>query len=371
MKQNKIILTSNTSWYLYNFRLGLIKELINQKNEIFIIAPLDNFSSKLEELGCTFFPIEIDNKGSNPIKDFSFFYCLRKIYKKVNPDIILHYTIKPVIYGSFAAQILSIPYINNITGLGTVFIDPNWITFFVKILYKKALFSSSYIFFQNQDDYILFKKNKLISEFIPFSVIPGTGINLDKFKLSKYPKSSTLNFLFLGRILKDKGFIEFVEVAKKIKSLSYDVNFEVLGYLNVENKTAINKIQINDFEKKGYINYLGYSDNVIPFINDASCVVLPSYREGLPKSLLEAASIGRPIIATNVTGCKEIVFDGENGFLCKPRNIEDLYQKILKFISLSYEERKKLGKNGREIMKRNFDEKKVVKKIINHINQIV
>ena len=367
----KIVLTANTSWYLYNFRLGLIKELIKQKNKIFIVAPKDNFSPKLKDLGCTFFSIKVDNKGSNPIKDLSFFYVLRRIYKKINPDIVLHYTIKPVIYGSFASQKLSIPHINNITGLGTVFIDPNWITFFVKILYKKALIRSSYVFFQNKDDYKLFIKNKLISKFIPISIIPGTGIDLDKFKLSKYPKSSTLKFLFIGRILKDKGFFEFVEVAKRIKNLGFKVDFKILGYLNAKNKTAITESEINHFQKKGYINYLGSSDNVIPFINDASCVVLPSYREGLPKSLLEAASIGRPIIATDVTGCRDIVSNGKNGFLCKPRNIKDLYQKVLEFISLPYQERKKLGENGREIMKKNFDEKKVIKKIINHINQIV
>ena len=367
----KIVLTANTSWYLYNFRLGLIKELIKQNNKIFIVAPKDNFSSKLKKLGCTFFSIDIDNKGSNPIKDILFFYFLKRIYQKINPDIVLHYTIKPVIYGSFASQKLFIPFINNITGLGTVFIKPNWITFFVKMLYKKALKSSSYIFFQNKDDYKLFIKNKLISQDIPASVIPGTGIDLDKFKFSKYPQSSTLNFLFIGRILKDKGFFEFVEVAKRIKNLGFKVNFEILGYLNVKNKTAISNSEINHFEKKGYINYLGSTTNVIPFISDSSCVVLPSYREGLPKSLLEAASIGRPIIATDVTGCKDIVIDNENGFLCKPRSIDDLYQKILKFISLSYDKRRKLGENGRKIMKKNFDEKKVIKKIIDHINKIV
>ena len=312
-----------------------------------------------------------DNKKSNPIKDILFFYFLKRIYQKINPDIVLHYTIKPVIYGSFACQKLFIPFINNITGLGTVFIKLNWITFFVKILYKKALKSSSYIFFQNKDDYKLFIKNKLISKDIPASVIPGTGIDLDKFKFSKYPQSSTLNFLFIGRILKDKGFFEFVEVAKRIKNLGFKVNFEILGYLNVKNKTAISNSEINHFEKKGYINYLGSTTNVIPFISDSSCVVLPSYREGLPKSLLEAASIGRPIIATDVTGCKDIVIDNENGFLCKPRSIDDLYQKILKFISLSYDKRRKLGENGRKIMKKNFDEKKVIKKIIDHINKIV
>ena len=144
----KIVLTANTSWYLYNFRLGLIKELIKQNNKIFIVAPKDNFSSKLKKLGCTFFSIDIDNKGSNPIKDILFFYFLKRIYQKINPDIVLHYTIKPVIYGSFACQKLFIPFINNITGLGTVFIKLNWITFFLlRFSIKKALKSSSYIFF--------------------------------------------------------------------------------------------------------------------------------------------------------------------------------------------------------------------------------
>jgi len=371
MKLKKILITSNTSWYLFNFRLGLIEELINEKNEIYIVAPEDKYSLKLIKIGCNFISINFDNKGLNPFKDYISYFNLKKIYNRIKPNLILNYTIKPVIFGSLAAKKLSIPYINNITGLGTVFITRNWVTFFVKFLYKLVLKYSNYIFFQNFDDYDLFKKYNLISKSTPIDIIPGTGINLEKFEFSSYPKSKNIIFLYIGRIIKDKGFLEFIEVAKKIIKSRNDIKFQVLGYLNVKNRTAITKNQLEYFINQGYIEYLGNSDDVRPFIKKASCIVLPSYREGLPKSLLEAASMGRPIISTNVTGCREIVFEGKNGFLCNPRDSKDLYHKTIEFITLSYNDKKKLGINGRKIMKKSFDEKKIIQKIISHINEIL
>ena len=313
----------------------------------------------------------MDNEGVNPISDLVMKRRLSKLYGEINPNLILHYTIKPVIYGSMAAAKLGIPFINNITGLGTAFIKTNWLTSLVKGLYRLSQKNADHVFFQNADDKELFSRDRLIPENVPQEVIPGTGIDTDHFNVRPYPEENHMTFLLIARVLWDKGVGEFVEAAKQLRLEFSDVRFQLLGFLDVLNRTAISRQQMQIWTVQGIIEYLGETDDVRPYITDADCVILPSYREGLPRTLLEAAAMGRPIIATNVTGCREVVEHGVNGYLCKARDANDLAEKMKDMIKLSMDERREMGLRGRKKMEENFNEKSVVQKIVNRIESVL
>ena len=368
---SKLLIVSNTSWYLYNFRLGLIKSFLEWGYEVATLAPEDEFSSSLANAGCHHIHLEMNNKGLNPLSDLMMKKRLSGLYREINPDLILHYTIKPVLYGSLAAAKLGIPFVNNITGLGTAFITRNWLTWLVKRLYRLSQKNADHVFFQNADDRELFSREQLIPEDVPQEVIPGTGIDIDHFKVQPYPESNPVTFLLIARMLWDKGVAEFVEAARQIKPEFGDVRFQLLGFLDVSNRTAISRRQMQIWEKEGVIEYLGETDDVRPYIADADCVVLPSYREGLPRTLLEAAAMGRPIVATDVTGCREVVEHGANGYLCKPWDATDLADKMKDFLKLSLNERTEMGLRGREKMEREFDEKIIVERIVNRIERVL
>jgi len=313
----------------------------------------------------------MDNKGLNPITDFKLIKNITTIYYDLNPDLILHYTIKPVIYGSFSASKLGIPFINNITGMGTAFIKTNWLTFLVKFLYRLSQKNADHIIFQNVDDKNYFINKKLIPIYVPSDIIPGTGVDTGYFDIHPYPKSNSLTFLLVARILWDKGVGEFVHAARKVKAEFPDARFQLLGFLDVNNRTSIPRMDVCKWIDEDIIDYLGDTDDVRPYIKRAGCIVLPSYREGLPKSLLEAASMGRPIIATDVTGCREIVANGKNGFLCDVKDYQSLAEKIKTFIELPLEAKEKMGLEGRNIVEKRFDEKNVVPLIFSKIEKLL
>ena len=367
----KILIVSNTSWYLQNFRLGLIKSLFEHGYGVSTLAPKDEYTVNLENAGCHHIHLQMDNRGINPIGDLMMQRRLSQIYGEINPDLILHYTIKPVLYGSLAAGKLGIPFINNITGLGTAFIKENWVTWLVKRLYRLSQKNADHIFFQNADDRELFSTEKLIPEDVPQEVIPGTGINTDHFNLQPYPENNPVTFLLIARMLWDKGVGEFVKSAKEIKSEFSDVRFQLLGFLDVSNRTAISREKMQVWAEQGIIEYLGETDDVRPYIAAADCVILPSYREGLPRTLLEAASMGRPIIATDVTGCREVVQHGVNGYLCAAKDANDLSEKMKDMIKRPIDERREMGLRGRKKMEEKFDETIIVKKIVNRIESVL
>jgi len=367
----RTMIVANTSWYLYNFRLGLIKMLTKKGYEVTILAPHDEASQKLQDAGCFFVDLAIDNRGLNPLAELQLKNRLISIYEETDPDLIIHYTIKPVIYGSMAAGKLGIPFINNITGLGTAFIKKNWVTWLVKLLYRSSQKKTSYVFFQNGEDQKLFQKEKLIPETVPQEVIPGTGIDIEKFSAEPYSVTNSVTFLLISRLIWDKGVGEFVEAARKIKSQYNDSHFQLLGFLDVKNRTAISRRQVEEWEAEGVIEYLGEKEDVRPYIEKVGCVVLPSYREGLPRTLLEAASMGRPIIATDVTGCREVVDHGVNGYLCKARDANDLAGKMKDMLELPTNERREMGLKGREKIEQHFDEKIIVGKIVNRIESVL
>ena len=349
----------------------MIKDLISSSREVITLAPKDETSQELINTGCTFINLKIDKKGLNPITDIQLKNRLTRIYDETAPDLIIHYTIKPVIYGSMAAAKLGIPFVNNITGLGTAFIQENWVTWLVKRLYRFSLKKASYVFFQNRDDQNLFQKEKLIPETVSHEVIPGTGIDTERFSPKTYPSADPVTFLLIARLIWDKGISEYVEAARKIKSVFSNVHFQLLGFLDVENRTAILRQQVEEWVAEGVIEYLGDKEDVRPYIEKASCVVLPSYREGLPRTLLEAAAMARPIITTDVTGCREVVDDGVNGYLCNLKDAEDLAKKIEIFLHLSDEIQAKMGCNGRKKVEQEFDEKIMINRYLKTINEIL
>jgi len=369
-KQNKkIIISLNTSWNVYNFRLNLAKELKNAGYQVILVAPYDAYSEKLKN-EFEYHHIYMNNKGTNPKEDIKTLMGFYKLYKKIKPEIVLNFTIKPNIYGNIACGLLGIKTINNISGLGTVFIKESLVTKVVKWLYKYSLSKSSKVFFQNSDDRDLFVENRLV-DFAKCGLLPGSGIDTNKFMPVKYKKEDdTFRFLLIARMLKDKGIVEYVEAAKILKEKYKNVEFQLLGSLDAVNNTAISKEQMQEWVDVGLVNYLGVTDDVKEFIKKADCVVLPSYREGTPRTLLESASMSKPIVTTNVPGCKEVVNDGVNGYLCEVRNTMDLADKMEMMLNLSEEERKVMGEVGRVKMINEFDEKIVIGKYLDALKQL-
>lgn len=366
----KIAIVINTSWNIYNFRLGLLNALKEEGHEIVCIAPKDEYSQKLKDFGFEYYDVNINNKGTNPIEDMKLTKEFYNIFKKIKPDVILQYTIKPNIYGSIAARLLKIPVISNISGLGTVFLNDNLSSKIAKFLYKVSLKKNT-VFFQNSDDQNLFITNKLLKE-NQTDLVAGSGINTEKFDTDKKIDENKITFLFIARLVRDKGIIEYIEAIKKLKKEENNSNikFKILGSLYKNNPTAISQEELDSWVKDEIIEYLGHSDNVKEEIEKADCIVLPSYREGLSRVLLEAASLQRPIITTNTPGCRDVVNHNENGFLCEVKDSNDLKNQIVNMINLPYEDRLKMGQKGRELIINEFDEKVVIQKYKNYIDKI-
>jgi len=364
-----IAIIINTTWNIYNFRLELLKALREEGYYVICIAPYDRYADLLKEEGFEYHHIEMDNKGTNPIEDLKLTYQYYKLFRKLKPNLVLAYTIKPNIYGSVVSRLLKIPTISTITGLGTVFLNNNLSSKLARWMYKKALVKNK-VFFQNRSDMALFISNHIVKE-SQSDLISGSGINTEKFKTSKpLPHQENVTFLMISRLLKDKGLIEYIEAIRLVKKEYPNTSFKLLGDLYTQNPTAIQEEELKSWIQEGIIEYLGYKDDVKSEIEKADIVVLPSYREGLSRVLLEAASLERPIITTNVPGCKDVVKDKKNGYLCHAKDINDLKDKMIDMISLPYKERVKMGKYGREKVIQEFDKEIVIKKYLKTIKEL-
>ena len=366
----KIILVANASWTMVKFRYGLMQALVKSGYKVYVVSPYDKYSNEIEDIGCEFIDIRMDNKGSNPIKDLKLVWDFYRIYKDINPDLIIHYTIKPNIYGSFATKLAGCKSISIIPGLGYTFINDNLTAKIAKILYKLALKVPRQVWFINQDDKNLFIEKQLVKKEKVFT-INGEGVNIEQYKSNNVVSSNDkFIFLLIGRVIVDKGIYEYIEAAKIIKEKYEDVEFQIMGLI-ANNPMAIQEIEIKQWQKDNIITYLGSVDNVKEYIEQSNCIVLPSYREGVSMSLMEAASMSCPIITTNVTGCKEIVDNNINGFLCEARNSKDLADKMEMMINLSDDERKIMGQAGRKKIVKEFDEKIVIDKYLDSIKEIL
>ena len=367
----KVLISINTAWNLVNFRAGLIRALINAGHDVVAVAPPDAYVERVRALGCRFVPLPMDNKGTNPIRDLLLLIRFIRLMRRERPDVYLGYTVKPNVYGSIAANLCGISVINNIAGLGSVFVRNDWLTRLVRRLYALALSRSATVFFQNEDDRAQFIEGGLVNRKIT-DRLPGSGVDLSRFEVAPMPSAAApIRFLLIARMLWEKGVGEYVETARQLRRLGLNAEFCLLGFLDVQNPAAISREQMDQWCAEGVITYLGETDDVRPHIAAATCIVLPSYyREGVPRSLIEAAAMGRPIITTDAVGCREMVDDGVNGYLCKPRDALDLAAKMEKMIALSPEARAQMGGFGRQKVERGFDEKIVIKKYFEAIAEI-
>lgn len=366
----RIIICLNTAWNLVNFRAGLIRALVAQGYEVVAVAPLDQYADQLATFGCRYVSLPMDNKGTHPGRDLLLLWRFFRLFQKEKPNVYLGYTVKPNVYGSLAAHLSGIPVINNIAGLGSVFIRGSWLTGLVRALYRLALTRSIKVFFQNDDDRQMFISSGLVAKVVA-DRLPGSGIDLAKFCPVPFPGEAPIRFLLIGRMLWDKGVGEFVDAARQLKARGVEAEFCLLGFLDVQNPAAISRAQMDEWVAEGVIRYLGVSDNVAEEIAQADCVVLPSYREGTPRTLLEAAAMARPIVTTDAVGCREVVDDGVNGYLCRIKDACDLADKLALILAHSPEERRAMGLAGRAKVEREFDEKIVVSKYLEAISAVL
>lgn len=363
----KIAIVLNTSWNIYNFRKGLVQTLLNAGHDVLAIAPEDEYVPHLLEMGCDYYPVKMERKGANPFQDLRLTYRLYKIYKETQPDVILQYTIKPNIYGTFAALPLKKLVINNVCGLGTVFIREGFTSQIARKLYKFAFRFPKRIFFQNEDDLKLFVSRGLVQEKLT-DLLPGSGIPLDKFSPRPFKRNQSFTFLLIARLLYDKGICEFIEAIKILRAKGIPARYQILGALNPDRNLGVSEGQLQSWINEGLVEYLGTTDNVAEVIASADCVVLPSYREGTPRALLEAAGMAKPLITTDTAGCRQTVDDQVNGYLCKLKDSEDLAEKMERMYQLDEESLRKMGQASRSKVEAEFDEKIVVDKYLRLIN---
>ncbi len=357
---SKVVLVGNTAWSMYNFRLGLIKALVKQGIKVIIFAPKDDYSDKLVATGCEVHDLKLNNYSLNPFHDIATFIQLIKLYKEVRPDFSFHYTVKPNIYGTLAATYCGIPSIAITTGLGHLFKN-KFITYISTILYRLAGKFSKEIWFLNKEDMNLFFEKRIVSIKKSF-LLHSEGVNTSYFAPVESDKNEDkIIFLYAGRILKDKGIEILVEATRKLKENYNNFEVQILGFIDENNPNGITKRQIEEWESAELIKYMGETDDVRTFIANSDCIAFPSfYKEGVSRILLEAASMAKPIITTDWVGCREVVEDGVNGFLCKVKDVKSLGEKLEKFINLNEKERLIMGRNGRKKVLREFEEQKII-----------
>ncbi|MFN8416816.1 MAG: glycosyltransferase family 4 protein [Cytophagaceae bacterium] len=350
-----IALVSNTSWNLFNFRSNLVFALIEKGYQVFLIAPEDDYTPKIKEWNVTFLPLSMESKGSNPWTDWKTMRQLKAYYQNHSIDLVLHYTIKPNIYGAIAAHKAKVKSINNVTGLGTVFLQDNWVGKVGKVLYRYAFQFPYYVVFQNESDKKEFVINGLVSA-EKCVIIPGSGVNTTKYYvIDKVKENETFTFLMPARLLWEKGINEYKEAAKLLSTeFKNKVRFVLIGATEEQEKFGVTNKTIAEWLKGSPIEYVAHTNDMLNWYHQADVVVLPSYREGTSKVLLEAASAGKPIITTNVPGCKEVVIDGENGLLVEVKNANDLYVAMRKMLDYSSEELVNMGKQGRRLIETTF-----------------
>lgn len=368
--QNKLIaFVSNNAWSVYNFRLDVIRHLLQQGYQVMVIAPDDQFSPFLTQAGCTFIPIDFNNKSANPFHDLAFYRQLKQLYARHRPDFIFHYVAKPNIYGSMAAAAIGIPSVAVITGLGYPFAKRNWLYWTLKQLYRKALRSASEVWFLNNEDAQVFIKENIV-DIRKVKVLPGEGVNTQYFIPGQYEApqkkdDQVFTFLMSTRLLKSKGVGLYADAARILRKKNYAVRFELIGFFETHHPDSILQEELQGWQDEGLIEYNGFTMDVRPFLQAADCFVFPSfYNEGVPRCLMEAASMELPIITTFNRGCKELVLNNSTGFICKSQDPFDLADKMERMIQLSPEDRARIGKNGRSLVIKKFGVEHVIREYV-------
>ena len=354
------MITANAAWNIWNFRRSLIQSLIEDGHQVTVLAPADESVTQLERLGCRFLPLQMNAKTLNLFDIVKLRRQFDRTFKAERPDVVLSYTIKNNIFGALVARSCEVPFIPNVTGLGTAFLSGGPLRALAKTLYRYAFRSLPVILFQNRDDLELFVASKLMRP-EQARLLPGSGIDLTHFAAADLPSpSQSPTFLMIARLIRDKGVVEFVDAARQVKAKVPGARFQLLGAVAAENRTAISAATVKSWQQEGVVEYLGTTADVRPFIAAAHCVVLPSYREGAPRTLIEAAAMARPLIATDVPGCRSVADHETSGFLCQVRSSDSLAAAIFRFLDLSHSAKVEMGQASRAKMEREFDEAFVI-----------
>src|SRR5699024_9352930 len=361
----KVLILVNHDVVIYNFRLELVEELIEENHEVYISSPYGERIDDLINLGCHYIETPISRRGTNIVEDYKLFMYYRSILKNIRPDVVLTFTIKPNIYGGMACRIMKVPYIANITGLGTAVENGGIMQRITTFLYKIAFKNITCVFFQNEANKQFFiDKNIAIGK---HELLPGSGVNLERFPLLEYPSDEVIRFVFISRIMKEKGIDQYLEAAKTIKAKYPNTEFHVCGFCEEDYEEVLNQ-----YEKQGIIIYHGMVRNIVEVLEKMHCTIHPTYYpEGMSNVLLESAACGKPLITTNRSGCREIVDEGVTGLLNKEKNTNTIVKSIEKFILNTNENRKKMGIKSREKVANEFSRELVVEKYRKQINKTI
>lgn len=354
MIRMRILVLANNDVGLYQFRKELIEELL-KKHEVIISLPYGELVEPLKQIGCEYIETCVNRRGVNPFKDMKLLVDYFKLLKQVNPDLVITYTIKPNVYGGIACRLLKISYVVNVTGLGSAFENSGFLKKIVTIMNRIACKDAKVVFFENEQNKRTFIGMNIIKETQAFR-LDGAGVNLNKYQIVEYPKGDITRFLFIGRVMAEKGVDELFCAIKQLVKDGFKCELDVLGGYEENYKNTIEQ-----YEMEGWLHYYGYQKDVRPFISKCHCFVLPSWHEGMANTNLECAASGRPVITTRIPGCMEAVIDGKTGFLVERKNTKELYNVMKRFMELSFDDRVQMGSWGREHMEKTFDRNKVVK----------
>ena len=360
----KVLVLTNNIGGLHSFRKEVMKAIVDAGLMVYISEPDDDERVKyFEDIGCHIIKTVFDRRGMNPIADFKLMLKYRRMIKQLNPKVVLSYTIKPNIYGGIACRLTHTPQLANVTGLGDAMENGGWLQKLTVSLYKIGIGRAKCVFFQNKTNMDFCEKMGIVGR--KSRLLPGSGVNLEHHQCQELPPDCVIKFLFISRLLRDKGTEEFFEMAKTIKESYPNTEFQILGWCEGDYQQ-----QLDELIKSRVVNYLGSTSDVRPYLKEVHCTIMPSYHEGMSNVNLESSANGRPVITTDVPGCRETVDDGETGFLVKPRDAKSLIDGVERFLSLTYDDKQRMGQMARMKVEREFDRNIVVKAYLEEIDSL-
>lgn len=360
----QLMMIANDTTYIFKLRREILERFVEEGHNVILVAQNNGFADEYHKMGVKVIHVNTARRGKNPVSDINLFIQYYRILKKYRPDVVFTNHIKPNIYGGLACQFLKIKYITNVCGLGTPVENPGLLQKLTTRMYKVGLKGAKKVFFQNEENRDFMLERGMVKR--NYDMLPGSGVNLSKFVVSEYPKNETIDFVFISRIMKEKGIDQYLEMAQYIHEKHPKTRFHVCG--SCEQDYAE---RLKSFQEKGIIIYHGQVDNIENIYQMVSCTVHPTYYpEGLSNVLLESSACARPIITTDRAGCREIIDDGKNGYICKQKDSEDLIRQIEKFLALTWEERRQMGLNGRQKVEKEFDRSIVVEKYLRVMDEL-
>jgi len=359
-----VLFIVNHNITIYNFRKELVERLVTEGYRVIVVLPVTEETAKIAQLGCEVIDVPVERRGTNPVHDFKLFLAYRKILKKIRPDVVLTYTIKPNVYGGLAAGSLKIPYLCTVTGLGVAIEGGGLLKKVSLMLYKAGMTRVSKVFFQNADNRKVFEEAHIGKG--RYELVSGSGVNIEEFSRIPFPASEKeVGFVFISRVQKAKGIELYLEMAQEIRKKYPDTVFHILGFCEEDYKEKLEKLT-----KEGVICYHGMQQDIRPVLEQCQCLVHPSFHEGMSNVCMEAAAAGRVVIASNISGCREIIEEGVTGFLVNPGDVQNLVRAVEYFLNLRYNKKIQMGEAGRLKMRKEFNRKNVVAKYMEEIEKI-